>query len=47
MMTKSLPPSAKPKMHISFSTAKHKHRTDVTVLSTYSTGDAAQKGKSY
>lgn len=31
-------PSAKPETHILFGTDKHKHRTDVTALSTSSTG---------
>lgn len=43
-MKKSLPPSDEPKMHILLSTAKH--RTDVTALLMFSTGDTAQKGKS-
>lgn len=44
VMKKSLPLSAKPKMHMLLSTAKH--RTDVTCLLMYSIGDVAQKGKS-
>lgn len=44
LMKNGLPPSVKPKMHILLSTAKH--RTDVTALLMYSTGDVAQKGKS-
>lgn len=44
VMKKSLPLSAKPELHMLLSTAKH--RTDVTALLMYSTGDAAQKRKS-
>jgi len=47
MKKKSLQPPAKPKMYILFSTAKHKHKTDVTALSMYSTRDAPSKEKSY